>query len=233
MTETIEWVMLVEVEKAQRVRCDYPNCHHSVYRRIHILKYPDGSFQCIGSGCFKKLSHEVGVNIFKAASVTYFSGSKALTSAQRQQLIDNRSALLEKLLAEGLQQQQSIAVIRRGDLTTDITVKQLEPETANEVESEATPKLVIMPKPVNISQASPVENYHLLRKYQKFNPLINYASFPQGEKYSRALDMVQGKYRQPGRRVDTGSVAFQREVQILIDDMVDYKAQEQEQEQEQ
>ena len=76
MTETIEWVMLVEVEKAQRVRCDYPNCHHSVYRRIHILKYPDGSFQCIGSGCFKKLSHEVGLIFLKQPVLRTFLAVK-------------------------------------------------------------------------------------------------------------------------------------------------------------
>ena len=220
MTETIEWVMLVEVQRDQRVRCDYLDCKHSVYRRIHILKYPDGRNQCLGSGCFKKLNNSAGVKVIQAASVAYFGQGKALTHAQRQQLIDNRSVLLEKLLAQGLREQPSIARIESADQGAGLAIKALK----QVIERQRAAKPLMREKAVDISQASPVENYHLLRKYQKFNPLINYAAFPRGEKYSRALDMVARTYRQPGRPVDTASVDFQREVQSLIENMVDYKA---------
>jgi len=210
MIEIIEWVMLVEVEKNQRVRCDYPDCKHSVYRRIHVLRYPDASYKCIGSGCFKKLSEDRTVRINKAPSVDYFKQGKTLTQAQRQQLLDNRIQLLDRLLAEGLQAQQPISTYKSADIT------------ASAIQTKGTSETEQIAEIINISKASSAENYLLLKQYAKFNPQINYASFPQGEKYSRALDMVQRKYRDLGTQLHTSDIRFQREVQLLIDDMVDY-----------
>ena len=200
---TIEWVMLVEVAKDQRIRCDFEGCNYSVYRRIHVLKFPDGSYQCLGSGCFKKLCDAGQYQVVQAPSVKYLGQGKALTADQRQQLIDNRNELLERLLAQGLAEHKSISVHKLADTDAKVEIG-----------------------PINISTSSPMENYHLLRKYRKFNPEIDYAVFPQGEKYSRALDMVRRKYRDQGLKADTGSVGFQTEVQSLIDDMVDYTGEE-------
>lgn len=181
--EEIILLMVVEVSKDKRIRCDYKNCNHGVYKRIHVIYFEDGHYECLGSSCYKKLTEQSNVSFQKASSVDFIGEGKVLTDEEREKLIENKALLLESL--------------------TYSPPDQLEPAV------------------VTITQMSNKQNYQLLKKYKKFNPEINYSIFPKGEKYSRALDMVNRRYRDLGMIINDRSYSYQNEIKALMDDMVD------------
>ena len=95
---------IVAVEPAQRVRCQQPNCGHSVYARIHIVE-ENGELLVLGSDCYAKR--------YEIASTTNFSGfggggGRSLTDAERELLQSNTAALLAKFEEELAQERARV-----------------------------------------------------------------------------------------------------------------------------
>ncbi len=181
--EKVILLMVVEVSKDKRIRCDYESCNHGVYKRIHVVYFEDGHYECLGSSCYKKLTEQSNVTFQQASSVDAIGEGKVLTDQEREQLIENKALLLESLTYS--------------------------PPDA--------PEAAV----VTVTQVNNEQNYLLLKKYKKFNPEINYSLFPEGEKYSRALDMVNRRYRDLDMIINDRSYSYQNEIKALIDDMAD------------
>lgn len=99
MTEqSFKLLAIVAVDPSHRVRCQQPNCGHSVYARIHVVE-DAGNLFVLGSDCFAKRYGDGHV-----ATVTngYGGGGRMLTDAEREMLIGNTKALLAKFEAERL-----------------------------------------------------------------------------------------------------------------------------------
>jgi hypothetical protein len=54
-------IVILEIPKEKRVRCQYKGCLHPIYKQIHIIRYESGEISCIGSKCYSLLreSHPV------------------------------------------------------------------------------------------------------------------------------------------------------------------------------
>ncbi|OQX11015.1 MAG: hypothetical protein BWK73_18690 [Thiothrix lacustris] len=86
---------IVEVNKIDRVICRAPNCRHSVYKRIHVIKL-DGKVTVYGSECFKQLLGS------EASIVPHYgtSTSRQLTPEERLLLLENTESLIAQFEAE-------------------------------------------------------------------------------------------------------------------------------------
>ena len=86
---------IVEVDKTDRVICRAPNCGHSIYKRIHVIKL-DGKVTVYGSECFKRLlGSEAGITPHYGTST-----SRQLTNEERQLLLENTESLIAQFEAE-------------------------------------------------------------------------------------------------------------------------------------
>jgi len=47
-------LMVVSKPKSERIECRCKDCRHTIYRRIHIIEWPDGRIEPWGSGCYKR-----------------------------------------------------------------------------------------------------------------------------------------------------------------------------------
>ena len=95
---------ILQVEKEQRVQCQQPGCAHGVYRAIHVIE-EDAKLSVLGSTCFKKKFGRADA----LGKALYGGGNgRQLTADERQMLIDNTAALLEKLELEHQRQTQLV-----------------------------------------------------------------------------------------------------------------------------
>jgi hypothetical protein len=91
-------IAIVAVDEGSRVRCQQPNCGHTVYRRIHVVE-DNGALLVLGSTCFAKRygNHQA------LGGSTYGGGDgKVLSEEERKLLVANTAALIEKFEAERL-----------------------------------------------------------------------------------------------------------------------------------
>ena len=92
----IELLAVVEVDPADRVRCQAPRCGHSVYKRIHVVR--DGpDLRVYGSDCFGQL---FGHRLPNAKPRHGGSEGRLLSDEERHLLLENTAALLERFEAE-------------------------------------------------------------------------------------------------------------------------------------
>jgi hypothetical protein len=90
-------LVVVEVDKQDRVLCQAEGCGHSIFKRIHVMKV-DNKFQVLGSECFKRLYGHIGQD---ALTPRYGSSDgRTLTNDERQVLIENTERFIEKLEIE-------------------------------------------------------------------------------------------------------------------------------------
>ena len=92
-----EFILLaiVEVEQADRVICRAPNCGHSVYKRIHVVKL-NGNVTVYGADCFKRLlGAQAGAKPHYGTST-----SRQLTHEERRLLLENTESLIAQFEAE-------------------------------------------------------------------------------------------------------------------------------------
>ena len=91
----IELLAIVEVSKTERVICRAPNCKHSVYKRIHVVKL-DGKITVYGSECFKRLlGADVNHKPHYGSSII-----RLLTPEERLLLIENTDILIARFEVE-------------------------------------------------------------------------------------------------------------------------------------
>lgn len=91
---------IVEVDKAQRVYCAQPGCHHTVYKAIHVVR-DQGELLVLGSTCFAKRFG--GLSALGAARYGNGGQGKVLTPEERALLVDNTQALLAQFEAQAEQ----------------------------------------------------------------------------------------------------------------------------------
>jgi len=87
---------IVSVEHDDRVRCGQPNCGHSVYRRIHVVR-ENSKLLVLGSTCFAK---RYGADTALGGAKYGGGEGRPLTEAERQLLVSNTEALLAQFEEE-------------------------------------------------------------------------------------------------------------------------------------
>lgn len=102
-SDTAQLLAIVEVEHDQRVRCGNPGCGSSVYKAIHVVR--DGAeLLVLGSTCF---GNRYGRGVL--GTPRYGSGvGRMLTTEEREMLLSNTAALLERFEGELEAQRQKL-----------------------------------------------------------------------------------------------------------------------------
>ena len=98
MTTSSKLMAIVEVDKAERVYCAQPGCHHTVYKAIHVVKEGD-QLLVLGSTCFQK---RFGSLTALGKAQHWGGNGKVLTSEERALLAKNTQALLSSFESEEL-----------------------------------------------------------------------------------------------------------------------------------
>ncbi len=93
---TAKLLAIVSVEHDDRVRCGQPNCGHSVYRRIHVVR-ENSRLLVLGSTCFAK---RYGADTALGGAKYGGGEGRPLTEAERQLLVSNTEALLAQFEEE-------------------------------------------------------------------------------------------------------------------------------------
>lgn len=93
---TAKLLAIVSVEHNERVRCGQPNCGHSVYRRIHVVR-ENSRLLVLGSTCFAK---RYGADTALGGAKYGGGEGRPLTEAERQLLLSNTEALLAQFEEE-------------------------------------------------------------------------------------------------------------------------------------
>ena len=96
MTTSSKLMAIVEVDKAERVYCAQPGCHHTVYKAIHVVR-EDDRLLVLGSTCFQK---RFGSLTALGKAQHWGGNGKVLTSEERALLAENTQALLARFEAE-------------------------------------------------------------------------------------------------------------------------------------
>lgn len=115
-------VAIVEVEEANRIRCQAEGCNHSVFRKIHVV-HDDSGFHVYGSQCFKKLFKNLPISI---SSPSYTpSDGRLLTEEERQLLINNTEKLIRNIESEyQLDIQQRLKAKQKPNLSLEEQAKE-------------------------------------------------------------------------------------------------------------
>ena len=88
----IQLLVVVEVDKADRIYCQEENCKHTVFKQIHVVR-ENGQLKLYGSSCFAKKYHNLP-DEFKNPLFRSSSGGTVLSTEERQMLIDNTERLI-------------------------------------------------------------------------------------------------------------------------------------------
>jgi len=93
---TAKLLAIVSVEQVDRVRCGQPNCGHTVYRRIHVVR-EGATLLVLGSTCLaKRYETDTALGLARFGC----GAGRPLTDAERQLLVDNTEALLARFEEE-------------------------------------------------------------------------------------------------------------------------------------
>ena len=87
---------VLEVDYAQRVRCQAPACGKSVYRRIHVVEQEDG-LRVLGEDCCSRL---FGWDKNRPAPRLAVPEGRRLNTSERELLVANTDLLLASLASE-------------------------------------------------------------------------------------------------------------------------------------
>ncbi len=92
---------IVAVDPSDRVRCQQPNCGHSVYRHIHVVE-DAGHLLVLGSTCFAK---RYGSGEALGSPRHGGGDGRKLSDGERQLLVENTAALLAQFEAQRQEEQ--------------------------------------------------------------------------------------------------------------------------------
>lgn len=87
---------IVEVEKQDAVQCQHLGCNHRVYKRVHVVE-ESGQLLVLGSSCFEK---RYGSGALPAKPSYGGENGKKLSPEERQMLVDNTAAFMERFRLE-------------------------------------------------------------------------------------------------------------------------------------
>lgn len=87
---------IVEVETQDAVQCQHLGCNHRVYKRIHVVE-ESGQLLVLGSSCFEK---RYGSGALLAKPSYGGEHGKKLSAEERQMLVDNTAAFMERFRLE-------------------------------------------------------------------------------------------------------------------------------------
>ncbi|MGE6687939.1 hypothetical protein ACQKFE_08105 [Stutzerimonas stutzeri] len=86
---------VVEVPKEKRVRCQYKDCQHPIYKQIHIVRFASGAISCIGSKCYSLLK-ESQASTAVTAPLLGDRSSVRLTEEEISLLASNTEELIKR-----------------------------------------------------------------------------------------------------------------------------------------
>ncbi len=117
-----ELLQVVEVNPEDKVRCCAPDCHRSVYKRIHVVR-DNGEIIVLGETCYGLIYK----NIESKKSNYFGSTSRKLSPEERLLLVENTEALIAKFEQEHKHQ---IEASRAATLAAPKGEQQLSPSPA-------------------------------------------------------------------------------------------------------
>lgn len=89
-----ELLVIIEVDRDDRVVCQAPGCGHAVYKRIHVIRH-GGAIGVYGSDCFGRLFRD------QLGTPRYGGGAgRVLTADERKMLVQNTERLIAQFEAE-------------------------------------------------------------------------------------------------------------------------------------
>ena len=127
---------IVEVHPSQRIRCQAPGCHKSVYKRIHVIRDGD-QVVAVGSDCWARLyAHTtLGASTLRVGS----SEGRLLTPEEREMLASNTKAFVARMEQEAAAaDDQRAARCREQQRLSDLHAPLVVPETARRAQPAAT-----------------------------------------------------------------------------------------------
>lgn len=90
--KNIQLLIIVEVNKSDRIYCQSENCKHTVFKKIHVVR-DNGKLTLYGSSCFTKKYHDLPSN-FRIPTYPSRSSGSVLSDEERKMLTDNTEKLL-------------------------------------------------------------------------------------------------------------------------------------------
>jgi hypothetical protein len=84
-------IAIVEVDEASGIRCQAPECNHTVFRKIHVLRTA-GAVKAVGSSCFKQFYLSEGQ--VKPAPLFTTKSGRILSSEERELLLEDVERLI-------------------------------------------------------------------------------------------------------------------------------------------
>ena len=88
---------IVEVDPSERIRCQAPGCHKSVYKRIHVVRDGD-HIVVVGSDCWARLYARTTLG--DSTSRIGSSEGRLLTTEEREMLTSNTAAFVARMEQE-------------------------------------------------------------------------------------------------------------------------------------
>ena len=91
MAPTALLIAIVEVDEASGIQCQAPDCNHTVFRKIHVLRSL-GAVKAVGSSCFKQFYLSEGQA--KPAPLFTTRSGRILSSEERKLLLEDVERLV-------------------------------------------------------------------------------------------------------------------------------------------
>ena len=88
---------IVEVDPSERIRCQAPGCHKSVYKRIHVVRDGD-HIVVVGSDCWARLYAHTTLSDFTPRIGS--SEGRLLTTEEREMLTSNTAEFVARMEQE-------------------------------------------------------------------------------------------------------------------------------------
>lgn len=106
--EAAGWILaaIVEVDHADRIQCQCKGCGQTVFRRVHVIAFPNGDIECWGSTCYDR---ELGSHRGRVEPLYSSVQGRRLTEQEREWLKGNRDKLIAEFRAAKEQKLAAIA----------------------------------------------------------------------------------------------------------------------------
>lgn len=130
---------IISLAPSERVRCQQPGCHHSVYAAVHVVQ-ESGVFLVLGSRCYeKRYGHADALG-----QAQYGGGAgRKLTDAERQALLANTAALIARFEEEDRARAAALALEAEEHRARQVAIEQERQNRAERLNrlhaQEATP----------------------------------------------------------------------------------------------
>lgn len=118
-----ELLVIVEVDKERRVRCQHEGCKHRVYKRIHIVRLAESVISCVGQTCYKAIESQYP-SLKKKRPMFGDRSSQPLSDEELAMLEANTEALLEHFRLQYAEEKKADSFTPKLDRKLDSSLKE-------------------------------------------------------------------------------------------------------------